>query len=97
LFSVVQNTTLGWSPPELEAVHHRHVPVQQHRVGQLVLADLERFGAVLGLGDFEFQAFQDPACDLAHDAGIIDHQTRLHSGSPASMFLGLTQPFALRF
>ena len=61
------------------------------------LADLERFRAVLGLGDFEFQAFQDPACDLAHNAGIIDHQARLHFGSPASMFLGLTQPFALRF
>ena len=85
-FSVVQNTTLGVSPPgnatqmaeEFVAVHDRHVPVEQDRVGHGVLARFERLLAVLGFGDLEIHLFQDAACDFPHDAGIIDNKTCFH-------------------
>ena len=36
------------TPQELEAVHHRHVPVEQDRVGHRLVAGLERLLAVFG-------------------------------------------------
>ena len=85
-FSVVQNTTLGCVAAghaaqiaeELVAVHDRHVPVEQDRIGQAALADFERLLAVLGLDDLEIQAFQDAPCDLSDDAGVIDDKTCSH-------------------
>src|ERR1043166_6889042 len=44
---------------ELVAVHHRHVPIEQHRVGQLALALRQRLLAALGLGDPKIQPFED--------------------------------------
>ena len=53
---------------ELVAVHDRHVPVEQDRVGQSALADFQRLLAVLGFDDLEIQAFQDTPCDFSDDA-----------------------------
>jgi hypothetical protein len=53
---------------EFVTVHHRHVPVEQHRVRQLALAGFERLLAVLGFDDLEIETFQNPACNLANDA-----------------------------
>src|SRR5882724_548244 len=47
---------------ELIAVHHWHVPIEQNRLGQGALANLERLLAVLGLDDLEIQAFQNAPC-----------------------------------
>src|SRR3954454_18261577 len=43
---------------ELIAIHDRHVPVEQDRVGQPALADFQRLLAVLGLRDLEIEPFQ---------------------------------------
>jgi len=67
-FSVVQNTTLGLVAAghaakiakEFETVHHRHVPVEQDRLGQAALAGLQRLLAVLGLDDLEVSSL--PGC-----------------------------------
>ena len=53
---------------ELVAVHDRHVPVEQDRVGQSALADFQRLLAVLGFDDLEIEAFQDAPCDFPDDA-----------------------------
>jgi hypothetical protein len=53
---------------EFVTVHHRHVPVEQDRLGQSALADLERLLAVLGFDDLEIHLFQNPPCDFADDA-----------------------------
>src|SRR5450631_916241 len=53
---------------EFIAVHHRHVPVEQDRLGQSALADLKRLLAVLGLDDLEIQAFQNAPCYFSDDA-----------------------------
>src|SRR3954462_5687337 len=63
---------------ELVAVHHRHVPVEQDRVGQAALAGLQRLLTVLGFEDLEVEALQDPARNLADDAGIINDETSSH-------------------
>ena len=81
-FSVVQNTTGGLSGPnsarsrlqEVDAVHHRHVPVQQDAVGHAGAAGIQRLLAIAGLGDGEAVRFQDAARDLAHDAAVIDDE-----------------------
>src|SRR5262245_28835468 len=44
---------------ELVAVHDRHVPVEQHGIGQPALAGFQRLLAVLGFDNLEIQAFQD--------------------------------------
>ena len=75
-FSVVQNTTFGCVAAghaaqiaeEFVAVHHRHVPVEQDRLGQSALADFQRLLAVLGFDDLEIQSFQDAPRDFADDA-----------------------------
>jgi hypothetical protein len=53
---------------EFVAVHHRHVPVEQNRLGQSALADLKRLLAVLGLDDLEIHLFQDSPCYFSDDA-----------------------------
>src|SRR5207253_6531037 len=63
---------------EFIAVHHRHVPVEQHGIGQSVLAGFQCLLAVFGLDDLEIQPFQDPPCDFSDDARVIDNQTCLH-------------------
>src|SRR6266576_2994483 len=69
---------------EFIAVHHRHVPVEQDRLGQATLADLERLLAILGFDDLEIQTFQDPPCDLSNHARVIDYQTCSHFFASAS-------------
>src|SRR6185437_14050803 len=66
-------------PQELVAVHLRHVPVEQDRVRQPVLTRIQRHFAVLGLGDLEFQSFEDAPRHLADHARVVDDQTGLHS------------------
>src|SRR5450432_650885 len=63
---------------ELIAVHHRHVPVEQNRIGQSALADFQGFLTVLGFDNLEVEPFQDTPCDLANDAGVIDYKTCSH-------------------
>src|SRR5262245_18038970 len=63
---------------ELVAVHLRHVPVEQHRVGHLRTAGVERLLAVLGLDALDIHSFEDPPCHLSNDARIINHQADLH-------------------
>ena len=84
-FSVVQNTTFGRrrpasaaAPQEVVAVHLRHVPVEQDRVRQALLAGFQRLLAVLGLDDLEIKAFENSPRHLADDAGIINDQTGFH-------------------
>src|SRR5450759_3372926 len=63
---------------EFIAVHDRHVPVEQDRIGQSALADFQRLLAVLGFDDLEVEAFQDPPCDLPDDARVVDNKTCSH-------------------
>src|SRR5215831_9281579 len=63
---------------EFVAIHLRHVPVEQHRVGELALAGGQRLLAVLRLRDLEIQSFQDPPRHLADHARVVDHETGLH-------------------
>src|SRR5262249_45543530 len=63
---------------ELVAVHDRHVPIEQDRLGQTTLARLQRLLAVLGFDDVEIQAFQNTPRDLSDDARVIDYQTCSH-------------------
>ena len=89
-FSVVQKTTFGFLAAgqaaqlakELETVHDRHVPVEEHGVGHRFRAEVERLLAVLGLGDPEVEPFEDAARDLADHAGVVDDETVLHGAYP---------------
>src|SRR5205085_2485245 len=75
------SVTAGQAAQRLEevvAVHHRHVPVEQYRVGQCDAALLERLLSVLGLDDLEIETFENSPRHLADDARIVDHQTGLH-------------------
>src|SRR5260370_27087498 len=47
---------------EFVAVHHRHVPVEQDRLGQSALANLKRLLAVLGFDALEIHLFQNTPC-----------------------------------
>ena len=46
--------------------------------GSAALAGLERLLTVLSFEDLEVEAFQDPARNLADDAGIINDETSSH-------------------
>ena len=91
--SVVQNTTGGRSRAglgshrleEVDAVHHRHVPVEQHAVGHRHVAGVQRLLAVRGLAHREAMRLQDAPGDLAHDAAVIHDQ----AGAPHG---GAVQP-----
>src|SRR5712692_1930365 len=63
---------------EIVTVHDWHVPVEQDRLGQFALADLERLLAVLGFDDVEAHLFQDTSCYFPDDARVIHHQTCSH-------------------
>src|SRR3982074_3006513 len=69
-FSVVQNTTLGWSPPGVRPrlPRNSHVPVEQDRFRHRALADLQRLLTVLGFDDLEIEAFKDAPRDLSDHA-----------------------------
>jgi hypothetical protein len=60
---------------EVVAVHHRHVPVEQNRLGHRALADFKRSSRRPRPRRSEIETFQDAARDLSDDAGIIDDQT----------------------
>jgi hypothetical protein len=53
---------------EFISIHHRHVPVEQHRIGQLALADLKGLLAVLGFDKPEVETFQYTPGNFADDA-----------------------------
>ena len=63
---------------EVIAVHHGHVPVEQHRFRHGPFADDQGVHTVFGLDDLKIESFQNTARDLSHDAGIIDNETGLH-------------------
>src|SRR4051794_14014157 len=63
---------------EIEAVHHRHVPIEEDRIRHGILADGEGLLAILGLGNGEVHSLQDAAGDLADDAGVVDDETMFH-------------------
>ena len=90
---------------EVVSVHHRHVPVEQHRIRQCATALLERLLSVLGLDDLEIETLENPTRHLSDDARIIDHQTGLHwsttfskpaTAAPAYATLEATPPSARR-
>ncbi len=89
-FSVVQNTTLGSSPPgmrrrlpeEFVAVHDRHVPVEQNRLGHCALADFKRFRRRLQPRRSGSRDLRGCAVRLSDDAGVIDYKTCSRIRSP---------------
>src|SRR4029077_973915 len=66
---------------EVVAVHHRHIPVEQHRIRHCAAALLEGLLSVLGFRDLEVEAFKNPPRHLPDDARIVDHQTGLHGST----------------
>src|SRR5581483_2131242 len=66
---------------ELDAVHDRHVPVEQHDVRHFLEASIDGELAVGRLFNDELKVLEDAACDLAHDARIIDDETGFHPHS----------------
>src|SRR5205085_11164514 len=63
---------------ELDAAHHRHVPVEQDQVGHRLGALAERVLAVFGLAYLETETLDDMARNLADYARVIDDQAALH-------------------
>src|SRR5664279_2531150 len=63
---------------ELVAVHFRHVPVEQDRIGQLALAGFQRLLAVFGFHDLEFEPFKNSPRHLADDTRVVNNQTGFH-------------------
>ena len=55
--------------PRTQAVHHRHVPVEQDGFGHGALARVERLRAIFGLDDVEAHLFQNTARDFPNHAG----------------------------
>ena len=73
---------------EGEAVHLRHVDVDDQQVERLAQQLLQRLDAVQRLVDLEAGAFQRVAVEAAHQAGIVDDQDALarrlsHRAPPA--------------
>ena len=60
---------------ELDTVHNRHVPVEQHTIGQRAPAVLQRETAVLGLGHGIAVGLEDAPGELAHYPAVIDNET----------------------
>src|SRR5690606_7506444 len=71
---------------ELDAIHHRHVPVEQDQVRHAFAAFVERIPAVLGYADLEFEAFDDVPRDLADHPRVIDDQAVFHAAIPVLWF-----------
>ena len=64
---------------EIQAVHNRHIPVQQDGVGHVLPALLKRFRAVAGFNTREFQLFQNAPGDFPDNARIVNDETGLHT------------------
>ncbi|MNN66086.1 hypothetical protein D3C81_1816380 [compost metagenome] len=62
---------------EGQAVHHRHLPVQQHYMGHGSHAIGQGLGAVGGFIDLEAQVLEDTARDLADDPAVVNDQAGL--------------------
>src|ERR1700690_1198510 len=75
---------------ELVAVHFRHVPVEQDRIGQMGPAGGERLLAIFGFHDLEFESFKNSPRHLADDTGVVNNQTRFHRTPSLSLFKGPT-------
>ena len=86
-FSVVQNTTLGASPPDiLRSRRRKSIPFmtgmfQSSRIAFGISrgASLHRLFAVLGLRTGEVQLLQDLSRHLADNAAVIDDKTGFHT------------------
>src|SRR5450631_4226581 len=76
---------------EFVAVHLRHVPVEQDRLGELALADIERLFAVLGFQDLEFEPFENSPRHLANKAGVVHDQTSFHRKPSSCLLAGATR------
>jgi len=63
---------------EIDAVHHRHVPVQQHGVRHGGATPGEGFHSVGGLGDLETYVFQDAPGDFTDHPAVVDDEAGLH-------------------
>ncbi|MCY1528860.1 hypothetical protein D9M68_639810 [compost metagenome] len=59
-----------------EAVHHRHLAVQQHRVDGLAADLLDRFGAVVGSAHAIAELEQHAAGHQLVDGVVFHHQHR---------------------
>src|ERR1700693_52790 len=75
---------------ELVAVHLRHVPVEQDRIGQMAPAGVERLLAGFGFHDLEFESFENSPRHLADDARVVNDQTGFHRTPSLSLFKGPT-------
>src|SRR5579859_75534 len=64
---------------EIDAVHVRHVPVEQDRIRQLLGADIESDFPVFRFLRLEAELLQDLLGHHADDLRIIDNKTGLHS------------------
>jgi hypothetical protein len=67
-FSLVTKTTLGRCREELDAAHHRQVPVEQDSVRHGLMAGVEGAGAIFGFRDRKTEILENPASDLADHA-----------------------------
>src|SRR5205085_5226252 len=63
---------------EFIAVHNRHVPIQENRLGHLLGAGFERLPAVGRFHDGKTKAFENSSGHLPDHARIVDYKTTLH-------------------
>src|SRR5260221_1478392 len=63
---------------ELDAVHHRHIPVEQYGIGHLPQAGRHGELAVGRLLDGEFEFLEDSPGDFPYDARIVNDEAGLH-------------------
>ena len=85
-FSVVQKTTFGASPPltgperpqKFDAVHDRHIPIEQDDLRHTGLTRLQRLLTIGGLGNIEIEFLENFPGDHTNDLGIIDNQAGFH-------------------
>src|SRR4051812_50166721 len=63
---------------KIVAIHHRHIPVEQHGVGQCTTALFECLLAVFSLDNLEIETFENPPRNLADDARVVDYETGFH-------------------
>src|SRR5450631_932600 len=74
----VATRQLAQRTQKLVAVHLRHVPVEQDRIGQMAPAGVQRLLAVFGFHDLEFESFENSPRHLADDARVVNDQTGFH-------------------
>src|SRR5437660_263808 len=56
---------------EIIAVHFRHVPIKQNRVGKFALTSLGGLLAVRGFENLKLEIFQNSSRDFADNTGVI--------------------------